>query len=38
MEASCGVGLEDDEMDEPEHFEDVNTIAALIQRKLGATT
>jgi acyl carrier protein len=38
VDTSFGVELTDDEKDEPEHFEDVNTIAALIQRKLGANT
>jgi acyl carrier protein len=36
METTFGVELTDDEKDEPEHFEDVNTIAAVLQRKLGA--
>jgi acyl carrier protein len=36
VDAELGVELTDDEMDEPEHFEDVSTIAALIQRKLAA--
>lgn len=37
VEASFGVTFSEEEQEEAEHFEDVNTIAALVQRKLGAT-
>lgn len=35
LEANFGVALSDEEQDEPDNFEDVNTLAALVQRKLG---